>query len=97
MSIRELFVDTNDAKSTFHLVKQQECDKILTAIRETPDHAFIRTNTQNSQKYLGSVPNIVALSWAKEWGVRLYSREWLEKVRHRLKHDPDWKYLRVGG
>ena len=90
---REFIVD--DAEG-FHIVKQQDCGKILTAIREGRDYEHVRTNTQNSQKYLGSVPNIVALSWAKEWGVALYSRAWTEKARQRLKVDPDWKYLRSG-
>lgn len=94
MTVREFIVDGTDC---FHIVKVQNCDAILQAIKETPDHMVRTVNTQHSQKYVGSVPNVVALNWAKEWGVRLYSKEWLQKARHRLKHDPDWRSLRVGG
>lgn len=82
---------------TVHFVKTQNCDGIISAIRESADHESGKLSTQNSQKYLGSVPTLIAVAWAKEWGVRLHSKEWLEKARHRLKHDPDWRALRVGG
>jgi hypothetical protein len=64
-------------------------------MKELPDHMRYTTNSQRSQRLVGTVPNVVALQWAKEWGVKLYSKEWLEKTRQRLKHDPNWKGLRA--
>lgn len=94
MFAKEYHRETSEA---FQIVRVQDCEAMLTAIRETSDHMVKAVNTQNSHNYIGSVPNIVALNWAQEWGVKLYSREWLAKTRHRLKHDPDWRSLRVGG
>lgn len=91
----EFIIDENDAKSTFHIVKTQDCAGVLQAIKELPDHMQYSANTQDSHSFVGTVPNLVAVNWAKEWGVRLYSKEWLIKTTHRLKFDPDWKQLRA--
>ena len=93
--ITERIIDENDAKNTFHIVKTQDCEAMLNALKELPDHLRHRVDTQDSQKHVGTVPNIVALNWAREWGVRLYSREWLTKANDRLKNDPDWSALRA--
>ena len=94
-AVREWSVDENDLKSTFHLVKTQDCEPIMKAISAIPAEQRAKFNTQRGHKYLGSVPNVVALSWAKEWGVRLYSKEWQAKSVDRLKHDPTWNRLRA--
>lgn len=90
----ERFVFDSDGK--IHHVKTQDCDAVITLMREYGDMAPRRVNTQDSMKLLGSVPNVLALSWAQEWGVKLFSKEWLAKTRHRLRHDPDWRNLRAG-
>lgn len=91
--VQERFVDTSTG---FHLVKEQDCEQIIKAIKAAPEHMVRRrVNTQNSQRYIGSVPNVLAIAWAKEWGVRVYSKEWTERVVKRLKHDPNWSLLRA--
>lgn len=92
MSVREYIIDSADE---FHIVKVQDCSAILRAIKETPDHISSAYAAKSAMKYLGSVPNLIALNWAKEWGVKLYSHEWMEKARKRLMHDPDWSSLKV--
>lgn len=93
--VREYFVDRPNGG--FHLVKEQECDAILKAIKEAPDLMVRRRlDTQNSQKYVGSVPNILAIHWAKEWGVKLYSKEWTRLAHQRITKDPNWRLLRAG-
>ena len=93
--VREFIVDKQDL-SGFHIVKEQDCEQIIKAIKAAPEHMVRkRLNTQNSQKYLGSVPNILAVAWAREWGVPLYSRQWTERVAKRLRHDPNWRQLRA--
>lgn len=77
------------------LVKQQDCEPIIKAIHEVPDMVRRVVNTQSSNRYIGSVPNLIAVEWAKEWGVRLYSHEWKQKAAYRLKNDPNWSKLRV--
>lgn len=94
-AVRERFVDENDAKNTFHLVKSQDCEPIMDAIAAIPPEQRLRMNTQRGHKYLGSVPNVVALQWAKDWGVKLYSRAWQERAAKTLKHDPNWNRLRA--
>jgi hypothetical protein len=96
MTIRERIIDGDKSKGEFHIIKTQDCEGIMKAIHAIPDHIMrSRINTQYSQRYVGSVPNVVALRWAHEWGVKLYSKEWLEKTRHRLKFDPNWRKLRM--
>lgn len=93
--VRELIVDKTD-KSGFHIVKQQDCEQIIKAIKAAPEHMVrARLNTQNSQKYLGSVPSVLAVAWAKEWGVKLFSKEWSKLSADRLKNDPNWRQLRA--
>lgn len=93
----ERMIDDTHLDGRLHIVKTQNCDGVIAAMKEVFDvHTYKKYNTQTATKLVGSVPNIVALNWAQEWGVRLYSKEWLEKARHRLKHDPDWRSLRAG-
>lgn len=79
----------------FSIIKTQDCENIIKAIGELPDHAKRRLYNKSNQRLLGTVPNILAVSWAKEWGVRLYGKEWLEKAAKRLRHDPEWSKLKV--
>ena len=95
MSVTERIVDTNDVKGTFHIVKNQDCEGIIKVLHELNDHVPVKRSTQVTRRLVGTVPNIVAVQWAKEWGVRLYSREWAEKVHKRLKTDPNWVALRA--
>ena len=88
-SVREQIVDTSTG---FIIKKQQDCEGMIQAIHSLSDKLPKRAS---SQKYLGSVPTIIAIAWANEWGVRPFSREWLTKARHRLKNDPNWSKLRI--
>lgn len=92
---RERIVD-DVSGGKIHIVKTQDCEAVITAMREVGSfRRSFRPNTQDSMKLIGSIPNILALSWAQEWGVKLYSREFMQKARQRLKFDPDWKSLRA--
>lgn len=93
-AITEHFVD-HATPGEFSLVRVQDCDKIIEGVKDASDLAVRRANTQSFQRYLGSVPCIIALEWSNEWGVRLYSKEWTQKARHRLLHDPNWRLLRA--
>lgn len=90
----ERLIDRSDGSIV--QVKTQDCEAVITLMREYAEMAPRRVNTQDSTKLLGSVPNVIALSWAQEWGVQLFSKEWLAKTKHRLRHDPDWRSLRAG-
>lgn len=46
-------------------------------------------------RMVGSIPFILGAQWAKEWGVKLYSKEWLEKAQKRIETDPNFKKLRI--
>lgn len=93
--LRERIVDGDASTGEFHIVKTQDCSKILDAMKALPDHMVQKVCTQHSHNYVGTVPNIIAVQWSREWGVKLYSKEWLEKTSQRLKHDPNWKGLRA--
>lgn len=93
-SVSERIIDSAARDGSFQIAKTQDCENILAAIKATSDIQNSRApNTQNSHKYLGSVPTLIAVEWAKEWGVPLNSKAWLEKARHRLKTDPNWRRL----
>lgn len=79
----------------FRILSQQDCEAVITLMRET-DTRRLRPSTQDATKLIGSVPNLLAVAWAQEWGVKLLSREWIERAQKRLKHDPNWRSLRVG-
>jgi len=35
--------------------------------------------------FIGTIPNSICLQWAQESGTRIYSKEWVEVVKHRLQ------------
>lgn len=70
-----------------HIVKTQDVEEAIRAIR-----AVERPKGKNMH-YLGSIPNVIALEWAKESGTRLYTKEWLEYAKKKLM-SPNYKYLR---
>ena len=89
-------VDDTDP-DTLHVVKTQDVEGVMKAMKEVTTFAPARrSSTQDSQKLVGSVPTLVAYMWAKECGVQLHSKEWLQKARARLKHDPDYRMFRAG-
>lgn len=93
--VLERYIDTNNrnAEVGFALLKQQDVEPIMKAIAEMPDH-MMKRRIDASTKFIGTVPNVMAVAWAKEWGVKLYSREWTERARKRLD-DPDYSGLRL--
>ena len=100
--VKERFVDERggvggkDTDALFHIVREQDCQGIIDAIKAAPSYmARKKPSTQDSQRWVGSVPNLMAVQWAKEWGVKLYSKEWVALAGKRLKTDPNWKQLRV--
>ncbi len=62
--------------------KTQNVDELLRAINflEAPRNTYGK-----SLKYLGSIPNVLALEWAKECGHPLYSKEWKEYSLKKLR------------
>lgn len=90
----ERFVERSDGSLV--QIKTQDCDAVIAAMREVSEmQVRRRVNTQDHMKLLGSVPNVLALAWANEWGVAVYSKEWLEKTKNRLRNDPNWRLLRA--
>lgn len=90
--ITEKVIDTSTG---FIIAKEQDCEDMIKAIKAAGETQRRRVNTQAGQKYLGSVPILAAQVWAKEWGVRIYSKEWLERAGKRLRNEPDWMKLRA--
>jgi len=80
--IREHTVDHGEGR--FSIVKTQDVEPMLRAIHELPDLAKRRQYAQG-RRLLGSVPNVIALQWARESGLRLYSTEWMQYARKKLQ------------
>lgn len=92
----ERIVDNAVRDHSFSIIRTQDCDEIIKGVKASSDlKTSTRPNTQRSQKYLGSVPNILAVEWAKEWNVTLYSKEWMQLAARRLKYDSRYAKLRA--
>lgn len=74
--------------------RTQDVEQILKAIHEIPDHMSRRSAASSGMKYVGSIPNLIAVHWATESGTRLYSKEWLAYARNKMD-DPTWAKLKV--
>jgi len=96
--VKERWIDTNDDKGTFHLYKTEDVQSVLDELKANSDDvARVRGTTQTSGKKLGTIPNLVAVQWAKEWNVNCYGKEWLALAGKRIKTDPNWRHLRASG
>lgn len=79
---------------TFALAKTQDVEPVIKAV-QSMSNTFTRTQRKKSEMhYVGSIPVLVGVQWAKEWGVRLYSKEFMRLAAKRLKTDPNWAKLR---
>jgi hypothetical protein len=83
----------DDRKLT--IVKTQNVDEALKAIDG------LRENTRKNSgpgrgRHVGSVPVVLALAWAKEWGCAPGSAEWNRLAAARLRSDEFFR-LRVHG
>lgn len=76
------------------IIKTQNVDAILRTIHELPEHMSRRKVAKSGQRLIGTVPNVIALKWAQESGLRLYSKEWMAYARKKLD-DPEWAKLKV--
>lgn len=74
--------------------RKQDVEHILKAIHAMPDLMTRRQVAGSGMKYVGSVPNLIAVKWATESGTRLYSKEWLEYARKQMDK-PEWSKLKV--
>lgn len=69
-----------------HVKKTQDCEEIIRAIRSVE-------RKHKNLRYEGSIPNVIALEWAKECGAPLFSKEWKEYAMRQMK-SPNYKFLR---
>lgn len=83
---------TSDGKLV--VIKTQDVEPIINAIHHMPDVMDRRKIAKAARRYLATVPNIIALQWAKESGTRLYSKEWQEVVMKKLKTD-EFRKLKI--
>lgn len=93
--IQERWVDDPDTIGKFHILKHQDCEDILKTINELPSHVVSEQLRKSAQRLIGTVPAVFAHAWAKEWGCKLYGKEWLELAAKRLEHDGRYAKLKV--
>ena len=78
------------------VVKTQNCDNILAAIKEAPD-VFRKNTGPNGARYAGSVPLLVAGQWARECGAAVGTKEFLAYARKKLMSGEYNKLIVHGG
>ena len=91
----ERIVDGDKSKAEFHIVKTMNCDAMVKALQELPDHVRYKSTTQAGMKHICSLPPLIAVNWMREWGVPLYGTEFNSLAANRIKNDPNWQKLRV--
>lgn len=84
-----------DTDNKLVIKKTQDFEPLLTFVDDAATNITVQRRRDSAVRLTGTIPDLVAVSWAREWGVRLYSREWLEKAHQRVKHDPNWRKLRI--
>lgn len=91
MEVREKFLFDADG-NTVRVIRTQDTEPILDALKERSTH--YTTNLGGSGKYLGTIPPIVAVEWAKECGAAIGTKEWLVYAKKKLKSN---EWLRLKG
>jgi len=76
------------------ILRQQDCEEILKVVHFLPDAMSMKKVAKSPRKLVATVPNIFIVQWAKEAGVRPYSREFHEVLQKKLK-DPEFSRLRL--
>ena len=56
---------------------------------------YQRQGIKNEWMHAATIPNIVQMKWLKEYGVDIYNKEHMPKIR-KLLNDPDYRYLKTG-
>lgn len=86
-------VDSDD--QTVHEVRTQtDIDRIFDYNRHLADNMHKPYYGEMAMRRVGTIPLIVAEQWAKEAGVRPFSREFQEVVKKKLMSS-EFAYLRV--
>lgn len=93
--VTEKWIDDPDEVGKFHVLKTQDCEKILKTINELPDYVISEQMRKSAQRLIGTVPNVMAVAWAQEWGCKLYGKEWLDNAAKRVEHDGRYAKLKV--
>ena len=74
--------------------KTQDVEPIIKAVHDMPDQITAAKYRRQATRYIGSVPAVIGLQWAKEAGVRYLSKEWREVCVRKLK-EPEWSKLKL--
>jgi endo-alpha-1,4-polygalactosaminidase (GH114 family) len=84
-----------DRDGNLTVVKTQDVEPVLKAIHYVPTAVDKAKYLKSNQWYLGSVPSVIGLEWARQHGVRYLSREWKEIAVKKLRHDPEFSKLKI--
>lgn len=59
-------------------------------IVEFNKHAAGMLDKKKDWWFVGQIPNVICLQWAEESNTKIYSKEWVEYAKKKLK-DPDYR------
>jgi len=87
------FFDTNGA---LHIQKTIDIEPILEAVKDYGDFIDRHTQRKQAQRIVGSLDPFTALSWSKECGAAIGTKEFAQFAMKRIKSDIDYRRFRVG-
>jgi hypothetical protein len=79
-----------------HTRRVQEIDPVLDFAKHMAENHTKPHYGEAAVRYVGTIPQVLADTWAREAGVAIGTREFLEVAKRKLM-DSDYAYLRVRG
>ena len=91
-AIEHFHFDESEDKFTIHTVNDVE--PVIERNKKLFNHDDGGWNSTRDGKRIASIPMEIILKWKQDYGVDLFNRDHLPKVKQ-LLNDPDWRYLRT--
>jgi len=85
-----------DTSGVLHVQKTIDIEPILEAVKDYGDFIDRHTQRKQAQRIVGSLDPFTALSWSKECGAAIGTKEFAQFAMKRIKGDIDYRRFRVG-
>lgn len=96
MHLAQTETTTFDADGTMHIKHTLNAEPVMEAMKAYGDIVSGSRSRVAGAKMVGALDPITAAQWAKETGIKLHTKEFVQYVVNRLKTDRDYSKFRVG-
>lgn len=72
----------------------QSIEPIFDGVKAMSDLLPASHSGPAGSKYVGSIDDLTARNWAREWGVKMYTKEFNQLAAERIKSDSDYSKFR---